>query len=476
MRVRDIWPSATRDEVFYIINYFSDIVVNNELYSNIVGQQFFDALKIYVERTTTETLVRGHRISNQYLIFVLVHELLWNRRFSVFEYPDVIKHIASKIVSALIVSSWYDSIAVIASMLKTTIITDDNKGNPGHGIDVLTKEMCSRVRASMEVNNANNAKKDGTNPGKSVGARGKDVAPNAAVIVKKNGKLSSKPFDMTIFMGDTTSEKTRATINSRERENDERNVYDTIVTTGMLYPVAAFMLKHLGIAKYDDDAWRLWLRARARGLMQYDTSKQKRETASHEMPSQWEWGDPLREMNVFQSFMACPVYPFPPYAAGIKHRPGGDGSSTLPDVRDILIVRDSSGSMGGLMEEDEKSDWGMSSRARGYENTKFNISSLATFAALHAAVARGANVAVINFSGNFSSTGWMRPSKASVTAAENAILQFTSGTTFLPVKKMMDVLEEKRHCFVLTITDSFIYNWNEFYGFARYLSEREHVA
>ena len=110
----------------------------------------------------------------------------------------------------------------------------------------------------------------------------------------------------------------------------------------------------------------------------------------------------------------------------------------------------------------------------GYKNTKFNVSSLATYAALHAAADRGANFAVINFSGTSISTGWLKPGDIQIAAAEKLIIRFLRGSTMMPTSEMKKLLDGKKKCFLLVITDSFIYNWKDFFSMAKGFSDNEH--
>jgi hypothetical protein len=471
LRAKEAWESATRDELFFIVNFFSDIIINDELFRGIVGEQFFDALKKWVEWTTTETLKRNHRISNPYLVFILIHELLWKRRFSTFEYPDIIKRVASKIANSMVVSSWYDSVYLIASFLKTMMLNDNQNGNPGHGVEVLTKSFAAAVKEAMK----GSEQKDGSGEGKESGGNGKNEIPTTMVGVKKGGMVTKKPFDMTLFMGDTTSEKTRGKVDLGEKENEISKAYAMMARSGMTFPVAAAIMKQEGIVTSDDEAWRLWLRSRAKGMMKYETRiVNPRLGDANPVPSTWEWSDPVKDWNVITSITSFPPFPFPPFATGSKPSRGTPGQYRLPDARDIIIMRDSSGSMNMQMADEDDASWKGTVDKFGYQNSKFNISSLATFAALHAAADRGANFSVINFSGSIVGTGWMKPGSAQISAAEKVILQFLHGTTILPVKELKVLLEGRKKCFVLVITDSFIYNWNEFFPLANTFSDSGH--
>jgi len=130
------------------------------------------------------------------------------------------------------------------------------------------------------------------------------------------------------------------------------------------------------------------------------------------------------------------------------------------EMKDVLIT--SWNAMGVLMREGKKT-WARQLASFNMVNSKFNLSSLAAFAVLHAAYEKGAKFSVINFSGDYLATDWMRPTRESIDDAERAILQHIGGGTVIPMSKIKKMLEGKKHAYVIMFTDSELYNWNDFF-------------
>jgi hypothetical protein len=211
----------------------------------------------------------------------------------------------------------------------------------------------------------------------------------------------------------------------------------------------------------------------ANGLVTYDAVTSKPDRGGATVPSEWDWTCPLKDWNLFSSIVMFPCFPLPPFSVGSKDYRGIYGGRTLPDVRDLLIVRDSSGSMSQVMKSDEK-EHDEPVKMGGRANSKFNLSSIASFAAIHSAATRGADIAVINFSGGCIETPWMKPNDRGIEAAEKMVLSFLAGTTLLPIDAIKQKLSEKSRCFVLVITDSLLYNWNDFFKYINDFTDKGH--
>ncbi len=434
------WNDVSEDNALFVVNYFSDIIINNILHG-MNGDAFFQGMKTWVEFTMHETCKNGHQISLLYMTFVLVHELLWNRSFMTFKYPEVANAIASKLASIITFSTdWYDAIYKMTPILKAMI-------DPGNGkvpsYDPSAVMIAAPAGTSGNGPDGSSKKGDGT----------------ATVKVKKGKKVTEKPFDMTFFMGDPVAEKTRGSMDKNEAANELENLMNVITKEGIGFAAASGLMRAMHVAQSDDQAWRLWLRATAKGMISYETMTKRKRRGGSSIPADWEWGKPYKDYNPFHSVMAFPLHPFPPFARGFKQSRGKRGIESLPDVRDLLVVRDSSGSMDMNMGGND--GW---RRAFGGQkaNNKFNVSTVAAFAVLQSAHAKGARYAVINFSSDWIATDWMPAEDRSLEKAERVILQFQRGGTVVPIRKMLSMLSGKKNCFVLVITDSMLHNWKEF--------------
>ncbi len=130
-----------------------------------------------------------------------------------------------------------------------------------------------------------------------------------------------------------------------EKEVEEKRLLSIIRRMDLPFSSSFKVMKTMKIAKTVDHAWRLWMRSRAKGMINYDTKVVQRNRGGFYVPSDWNWERPFNEWNVIGSLSNFPPFPFPPFSRGTKEFKGFRGSSTIPEVRDLLIVRDSSGSM-----------------------------------------------------------------------------------------------------------------------------------
>jgi hypothetical protein len=123
----------------------------------------------------------------------------------------------------------------------------------------------------------------------------------------------------------------------------------------------------------------------------------------------------------------------------------GPGHVVEKEIPDLLIVLDSSGSMG----------WNYSARsisARG----PYHTAVVASFAALHHAASKGVKFSVVNFSNRADTCQWT----TDYHKAEKIILRYQGGGTVLPIKAIATQCEKaERNVLVLIITDFGIYNW-----------------
>jgi uncharacterized protein with von Willebrand factor type A (vWA) domain len=130
--------------------------------------------------------------------------------------------------------------------------------------------------------------------------------------------------------------------------------------------------------------------------------------------------------------------------------------------------------MGEMMVDTKVEKWTRSFATGTRVNNKFNLSSLASFSVLHAAVSKGARFAVINFSSDCITTPWMSSNERDIDKAEKTILQFIGGGTMLPVDVMKRMLNQKTYCFMLVISDSRLHNWESFMSSIDYFKRDDH--
>ncbi|MEJ2279954.1 MAG: VWA domain-containing protein, partial [Candidatus Lokiarchaeota archaeon] len=112
---------------------------------------------------------------------------------------------------------------------------------------------------------------------------------------------------------------------------------------------------------------------------------------------------------------------------------------------DLLIVLDSSGSMGWNYATKSNSSCG-----------KYHIALVSSFAALHYVAKRGVKFSIINFSNKADVCPWTFDYKE----AEKTLLRYQGGGTHLPLKNIVSLCEKAdQEVLIFIITDFGIYNW-----------------
>lgn len=161
-------------------------------------------------------------------------------------------------------------------------------------------------------------------------------------------------------------------------------------------------------------------------------------------PEVWKIGDPIEELDVVQSLLNSPVI-IPNITTRKWVFKEGPGHLEEKQIPDLLIVLDSSGSMG----------WNYTAntnKGRG----EYHTALVASFAALHFAANKGVKFSVINFSNRADICQWTKDYQK----AERTLLRYQGGGTVLPTKAITAQCDKaERKVLIFIITDFGIYNW-----------------
>jgi hypothetical protein len=161
-------------------------------------------------------------------------------------------------------------------------------------------------------------------------------------------------------------------------------------------------------------------------------------------PEVWRIGDPIEELDVVQTLLNSPVI-IPNITTRKWVFEKGPGYLVEKQIPDLLIIIDSSGSMG----------WNYTAkteRGRG----EYHTALVASFAALHFAASKGVKFSVINFSNRPDICQWTMDYHK----AEEILLKYQGGGTQLPTKAIASQCDKaERKALVFIITDFGIYNW-----------------
>ena len=202
-----------------------------------------------------------------------------------------------------------------------------------------------------------------------------------------------------------------------------------------------------------------WYRGLAKNLIEIKIYEEKPGGQVPIYPDVWRIGDPIEELDVVQTLLNCPVI-IPNITTRKWINKEGPGHLEEKQIPDLLIVLDSSGSMG----------WNYtatSERGRG----PYHTALVASFAALHYAAQKGVKFSVINFSGREIICPWT----SDYNKAEKVLLKYQGSGTILPTKSIAAQCDKaERNVLIFVITDFGIYNWGQAKKIMMNLANRGH--
>jgi len=192
------------------------------------------------------------------------------------------------------------------------------------------------------------------------------------------------------------------------------------------------------------NALATWYRGMAKDLIKIKIFEEKPGGQLPIYPEVWRIGDPLEQLDLPLTLLNSPII-IPNVTTRKWIFKEGPGQVIEKQIPDLLIVLDSSGSMG----------WNYSARsvsARG----PYHTAVVASFAALHHAASKGVKFSVVNFSNRADTCQWTTDYRK----AEKTILRYQGGGTVLPINAIANQCEKaERSVLVIIITDFGIYNW-----------------
>ncbi len=187
-----------------------------------------------------------------------------------------------------------------------------------------------------------------------------------------------------------------------------------------------------------------WYRGQAKNLIEIRIYEERPGGEVPVYPEVWRIGDPMEQLDVVLTLLNSPVI-IPNITTRKWVFKEGPGYLEEKEIPDLLIVLDSSGSMG----------WNYvaaTTSGRG----PYHTALVASFAALHFAASRGVKFSVINFSDRANICQWTNDYRE----AEKVLLRYQGGGTHLPIKDIAAQCDKaERKALVFIITDFGIYNW-----------------
>ncbi len=194
----------------------------------------------------------------------------------------------------------------------------------------------------------------------------------------------------------------------------------------------------------DGNPLATWYRGLAKNLIEIKIFEEKPGGQVPIYPEVWKIGDPMEDLDIVQTLLCSPVI-IPNMTTRKWAYKEGPGHLIEKQIPDLLIVLDSSGSMGWNYTEKSNSRMG-----------PYHTALVASFASLHHAANNGAKFSVINFSNRADVCQWT----ANYQNAEQVLLRYQGGGTQLPIKAIeTQCAKAERPVLVFIITDFGIYNW-----------------
>jgi len=220
---------------------------------------------------------------------------------------------------------------------------------------------------------------------------------------------------------------------------------------------------------------RLWYRERARELVRIVIKEQVRVVRHKiEYPDTWCLGDEIDKLDVNISVNISPIM-VPGYTTKKWNVADSAPQKIIKIAPDVLIIVDSSGSMGRLHGyEIPRISGSMKKLMRKLGITyvigsKFDLAVLTAFGILEYALNLGSDVAVVNFSDVPIYTSFCM----NRTLLEDTIMVHQNGGTYFPVKTVRKLLEGRRNVLVIVISDAEIWNRRTAGAFLRRLAREQ---
>jgi hypothetical protein len=204
----------------------------------------------------------------------------------------------------------------------------------------------------------------------------------------------------------------------------------------------------------------IWYRGQARNLIQIRILEEKPGGSIPGYPITWRIGDPIEQLDMIQTLLVSPII-VPNMTTRKWENQIGPGQSVMKQPPDLMVVLDSSGSMG----------WYISKKKI---EGAYHLALLAAFASLDYVLHQGCYVSAINFSSSVLSQKWTN----NPDLIERVLLQYQGGGTNLPVSQMLRIANDAdRPILIVLISDLEMDNWEDAMdGFMQLLSHKHKLV
>ncbi|MHA1728668.1 MAG: hypothetical protein ACTSWY_08030 [Promethearchaeota archaeon] len=422
-----------------VVNFFADLLVDMKLYRKkpkIMEEELRQSLKM------TQNIGKNKQEKNHSKIFKLLvkcYEIMWNINLNLLqtEYEEITP-LADRIRSIIMkdfedFTTWEKKVKKIAKLLENILKEEFQppiaKSAPGRG---------------EYLDENNNGESEW---GYDLSAGGLD----------ESGKYMSVPLDVQIMAGNPLEIKSKAQNADEEFFKGEEKGRRRSRSDSAEQRDAEILAQEMNLTDFISVNRVMGLVPRTQAIACYYRGisknlieiKMLQKKPSGSIPigiEPWRVGDPIEKLDILQTLLVSPkVIPNITTRKWImKDGPGIEMELALPD---LLLVIDSSGSM----------EW-KPFNSRKKNNSPYHIALVASFAALHYALRKGAKIAAINFSSDFNEQLWTRESRK----IEKILLNYQAMGTTLPIKEIKKMVQKaERKSLIILITDFEIFNWKD---------------
>ncbi|TXT56392.1 MAG: hypothetical protein BAJALOKI2v1_560009 [Promethearchaeota archaeon] len=401
--LRSAMEHVNRNFAPIVVNLFSDLIIDKMLY-----EKYPDLMKWEIRKTYHHIKSKGDLSEFSKFIF-RCYELLWKE--NLFEDDTLLAHqdLVERIIKIILKdfkdeSKWERKVRRIAYHLKRFI----NNSFSLIGPTVIPNKGKSKRKA----------------PG-------------------KGGNYVEIPDDLLELMDNPLESKNNDKVN--EKSKDELVKKAEEFAKGVPYSEYGSPARQAGIL-IDAPALATWYRGIAKDLIEIKIFEEKPSGDIPAFPEVWRLGDPIEELDIVQTLLNSPII-IPNITTRKWKFEQGPGILEEKEIPDLLLVVDSSGSMG----------WNYTAQSKNARGT-YHTALVAAFASIHHASKKGAKFSVINFSAKTNLCDWT----FNYEEAERILLGYQGAGTVLPLNHIKNQCEKADNkTLVFIITDFGIYNWGK---------------
>ncbi|MHA2001776.1 MAG: vWA domain-containing protein [Promethearchaeota archaeon] len=425
-----------------VVNIFTDLMIDYRTHL-----KFPDLMDWELEKTTQEIVfnTKQEELSPLWKVLVRCYEIFWNTsvipKTIEMDKLDTISKQICKIVKNNYEdeSLWEKKVQQIAKLL-VEILRDSCTFNPDANM-LNSPEMGNDSNGSKSEYNNRTNQKDQQNQGNS-GNQIENPFNIPQDVLETFGDIREikNPDDMKDNKNNQGKGKGNSQVEQRKHGENFRDAIEELASE-IDYSTFRDILSLNGFANSMKNM-ASWYRGQAKNLLQIRIMQRKPSGLIPMYPVVWRMGDPIEEMDPILTMLTSPVI-IPNITTRKWHRIEGPGQIIDKQLPDLMLVLDSSGSMG----------WNFNKKSITGE---YHVALMAAFAALYYVIARGSYVSAINFSERFVTQSWTN----NYEKIEKVLLSYQGYGTVLPTNKMQKIAHQSDHpAIIMIISDLELENW-----------------